>query len=140
MLSFKLFCEQLINGACMPSNKEVTKQELKELEKVLDNLFSSLNIDIEFTKHFFDRLNDDRNKQQITVCELQKVYTSLYQKHGIEIRDADDQLEELIKSITTNINIPVHFNWNPKTKQLEMVAKTIMRKKEFKTSTKVLRV
>ena len=34
----------------------------------------------------------------------------------------------------TNINVPVVLRWNGK--ELEMIAKTIMRKKNFKSSTK----
>jgi len=45
----------------------ITNTQLNALEKALDNLFSSLNIDVEFTRHFIDRANDDRNGQQITM-------------------------------------------------------------------------
>ncbi|RMG32810.1 MAG: hypothetical protein D6732_12935, partial [Methanobacteriota archaeon] len=54
----------------VPKRNLITKQQLDALEKHLDALFRHLNIDIEFTKHFFERLHDARNKKDITIDEL----------------------------------------------------------------------
>jgi len=48
----------------------MSKQQLSSLEAVLDKAFAKLGIDVEFTKHFLDRVNDARNKTQITAKEL----------------------------------------------------------------------
>lgn len=124
------------------SDRPITGQELKNLEKLLDSLFSSLNVDIEFTKHFLDRLNDPRNGKQITKLELAKVYTEVYKKYGKKIADASHKkdIEKIIKSLSTSINIPVVLKWNNKTKEIEMVAKTIMRKRDFKSKDPILKV
>ena len=41
----------------------------------------SLNIDVEFTKHFMDRVNDARNKTPITPAELTRLFKQSYRKH-----------------------------------------------------------
>ena len=42
--------------------------------------------------------------------------------------------ELLLKDMTTDINVPVVLRWNGR--ELEMIAKTVMRKKDFKSRTK----
>ena len=48
------------------SEKEIKKSDLDQIEKYADRLFASLDIDVEFTRHFLDRVNDQRNRKQIT--------------------------------------------------------------------------
>lgn len=136
----KNFTDLLSELAPSGDERPVTRSELNQLEKQLDALFSSLNIDVEFTKHFFDRLNDPRNVKQITIGELQKVFSSLYTQHGMKIGKYHGDIEELIRSVSTKINIPIVLQWNRNKHQIEMITKTIMRKKNFKSSTKELRV
>ena len=52
--------------------QDVTDQELQQLETYADRLFASLGIDVAFSKHFRDRLNDPRNNKPITMAELTK--------------------------------------------------------------------
>ena len=118
----------------------ITKQQLDQIEKTLDKLFGKLDIDIEFTRHFLDRVNDARNGKQITPDELIKVYDSLYDKHGVKLSKTDDEIEELVKSASTDINIPLNIDYNFRKKKVELTAKTIMRKKNFQSSNKVLKV
>ena len=49
---------------------EVTQTQIDALERVLDRVFKEVGIDVEFSRHFVDRVNDERNKKQITVQEL----------------------------------------------------------------------
>ena len=85
------------------AQKEITKSDLDQLEKYADRLFG-VGIDVEFTRHFLDRVNDERNKKQITTAELTRLFKQSFKKYGKKIA----QLGEL-----------------------ELVAKTIMRKKDF---------
>ncbi|MFA6198904.1 MAG: hypothetical protein WC679_00690 [Bacteroidales bacterium] len=121
-------------------DQPISKIQLQVIEKSLDKLFAKLNLDVEFTKHFFDRLNDERNGKQITPSELVQIYTSLYDKHGIKLSKTDNnkEIEELMKSISTDINVPLNIEFNKKSGKIELVAKTIMRKKGFKSPDKVL--
>lgn len=128
---------------CGLGNDEITQRELNDLERALDSFFQSLNIDVNFTKHFLDRVNDRRNKKQITLCELSDIFRSLYRKHDLHLLNLvkrQRDIEKVIKSISTSINIPLAFHWNKRGNELELIAKTVMRKKGFKTKDKVLTV
>lgn len=119
---------------------EVTKQELNQLEKILDALFKSANLDIEFTKHFLDRVNDKRNKKQIDIPELQRLFTKTHTKYSKELASMGDNAEAVLNDIQTDINLPFVLQWNPKSKMIELISKTVMRKKDFKTPDKKLKV
>lgn len=120
---------------------EISKSELAAIEKELDSLFKSLKIDIEFTKHFHERLNDPRNGKQVTINELIGIYISLFTKHGKKLSKTSGQqgsLDELVKSLNTNINIPVVVEYDKNKKEVVIVAKTMMRKKNWKTKDKTI--
>ena len=55
-------------------DKEITQGDLSQLERFADKLFAKVGIDVEFTKHFLDRVNDERNKKQITMSELTRLF------------------------------------------------------------------
>ena len=116
--------------------EEITKSQLDSIEKYADGLFNKLGIDIEFTRHFLDRLNDKRNKKPITVAELIGMFKRLYKKHGKPLSKIDDDFDAVVKDFNNNINIPFAINVNDD--DIEMYAKTVMRKKDFKTSTPVI--
>jgi hypothetical protein len=119
---------------------EISKSELNSLEKILDGLFKGVNIDIEFTRHFHDRLNDPRNKKQIDLAELQRLFTKTYKKYGKELTGMDDKAEAVLNDIQSELNLPFVLQWNKKTKMVELIGKTIMRKKNFLTPDKKLKV
>mgnify|MGYP006077686759 FL=1 len=119
---------------------KVTKLQLNALEKVLDKVFARIGMDVEFTKHFLDRVNDIRNKQQITVKELAVLFKKEYIKWGKPIAKMGDDAEGVMSDLASDVNIPFVLNWNPKKKELEMYAKTIMRKKNFSTPDKKFKV
>jgi len=112
----------------------VSQGELNQVEKYLDKIWGSVGIDVEFTKHFMDRVNDARNGKPINPAELIKIYRQIYKKYGKPISQIPDGVNILLKDMSTDINVPVVLRWNGK--ELEMIAKTIMRKKNFKSSTK----
>ena len=124
-------------------NEEVSQADLNSLEKVLDALFAKVNIDIGFTKHFLDRVNDKRNKTPITVDELTTLFKKTFKKYGNKLkmtRDDNEDMEAILLDIQTDINIPFILSWNPKDKELELITKTVMRKKKFKASDPFLKV
>ena len=116
--------------------KEVRKSDLDQLERYADRLFASLGIDVEFTKHFLDRVNDERNVKQITPSELTRLFKQTYKKHGKTIAKLGPDAEAVVNDMKTDINMP--FVLNLKGGELELVAKTVMRKKDFKTSNRKL--
>jgi hypothetical protein len=110
----------------------LTQQELDAVEKYADALFSKLNIDIEFTRHFIERVNDIRNKKQISKSELIRLFKQTHKKYGKKIEKLGDDAEAVITDMTTDINMPFVLNWDGK--EFDLISKTIMRKKNFKTS------
>ena len=112
--------------------KEVKKSDLDQVEKYADRIFASLGIDVEFTRHFLDRANDKRNVKQITPAELTRLFKQSFKKFGKKIAQLGPDAEGVINDMKTDINMP--FVLNLKGGELELVAKTVMRKKDFKTS------
>jgi len=131
MISFKDF---ITEEEC--DNKEVTQADLDKLEAQLDKLFARVDIDIEFTRHFKDRVNDERNRKQITVCELRALFSEIASKFGKEIAKNRVGFEAVLKDISSDINVPFALGWNSQKRELELIAKTTMRKKNFQTSNK----
>lgn len=118
----------------------VTQSDLNGLERVLDALFAKAGLDIEFTRHFLDRVNDRRNKRQITIDELSAIFREVFQRHASKIRGRGADWEAVIADLTSDINIPFVLNYNRRDRSLELVAKTVMRKRGFKTRNKMLTV
>lgn len=111
----------------------VTQAMLDKLEQYLDALFGKLDMDVEFTRHFLDRVNDPRNKQQITLKELAILFKDAYTKYGKRIAQMGPDAEAVIKDMRSDVNVPFVLNWDPQNQELDLVAKTVMRKKDFRT-------
>ena len=113
--------------------QKITKKVLDQLEFYIDKLFSVLNIDVEFTKHFLDRVNDPRNVTQITPKEIAKLFKDTYRKHGKKIPKLGPDAQAVLNDIQTDINMPFVLKWDSNNNEFDLVAKTIMRKKNFTT-------
>jgi hypothetical protein len=115
------------------AKKEVKKSDLDQIERYADRVFAAVGIDVEFTRHFLDRVNDARNVKQITPSELTRLFKQSFKKYGKKISKLGDDAQAVINDMKTNINVPFVLN---KTRggELELVAKTVMRKKNFSTS------
>lgn len=111
--------------------EEVSQKQLNDLEKFGDRLLAKYDIDIEFTRHFADRMNDSRNKPEIKVTELQKLFKKIAKEKGRNIKKHGDS-EAVLKDMQSDLNLPVVINY--KNGEFEVVNKTIMRKKDFKTT------
>lgn len=105
-------------------------KQIKEFEKVVDNLFKKFNIDFNFTKHFGERMSDSRNTPCITLKELANFIKKIYAKQGKSIKGVAGA-EAVIKDMQTNLNIPVAVTYDSKNDEFDVVMKTIMRKKNF---------
>lgn len=116
--------------------EDVSFAELNQVERVADALWSQLGVDVKFTRHFFDRVNDERNRQPITADELINLFKKEYKKYGKIIANLND--EAVMKDIITKINLPFVINDRGGNKQL--VAKTVMRKANFLTPNQVYAV
>lgn len=117
-------------------NEQLTKSDLNAVEKMADKIFAQVGIDIEFTKHFLDRVNDARNGKPITAEELSKMFKEVYKKHGKKLSGLSDDYHALLIDLQTDINIPFVLVWDDRNNEFDLVSKTIMRKKGFKTRDK----
>ena len=119
--------------------EDVSKSDLDQVEKYADKLFAAVGIDVEFTRHFLDRVNDERNKKPINTAELIRLFRLTYKKHGKNIPKMGPDAQAVIRDMETDINMPFVLNVD-RSGMLDMVAKTVMRKKDFKTSNPKLNV
>ena len=120
--------------------ESVNQAELDEVEAYLDKLFAAIGVDIEFTKHFMDRVNDIRNRKSIEPDEIEDLFAKTYEDHGQAIKSLGSSGEAVITDMESNINVPFVLRFNPRTKKLDLISKTVMRKLNFKTSGKKLKV
>ena len=121
-------------------NEFISKGELKQVERKLDKIFNEIGMDVEFTHHFWERVNDKRNGKDIEPEELIDLYVRTYKKYGRKLPNWRPESEAVLHSFNTDINVPFVLHYNKKTKELEMIAKTVMRKKDFKSNTPKLNV
>lgn len=133
MLSFKTF----IIERGPQDDGYISKKELRDLEKFGDRLLKQFGVDIEFTKHFADRLNDPRNKPGIKANELKIIFLKIANNQAKKIKK-NPNIEAVIKDMQMDLNLPVVIKYDPRKKEFDVISKTIMRKKNFRTSSKVI--
>lgn len=114
-------------------NEDVSQNDLDKIEVYIDKLFNSIGIDVAFTRHFLDRVNDARNIKPITTDELVSLFKKTYEKYGKKIVQLGPDAEAVLNDLQSNINLPFVLKWDSRNKELDMVAKTVMRKKNFMT-------
>jgi len=114
-------------------DNEISSAELDNVERFADKMFGKIGIDVEFTRHFLDRVNDERNVKPITVSELIRIFKQEYKRWGNPIKKLGPDAEAVMKDMKTDINIPFALRWDPRNQELDLIAKTVMRKKDFRT-------
>lgn len=117
----------------------ITQAHIDALEKGLDRVYAANKIDFNFTRHFVDRVNDPRNKKQITIQELVHIFVEVQKKYGKKLENTEE-LQAVMKDLSTDVNVPFVIEYNPRTKMLDLYAKSVMRKHNFKTSNPELTV
>lgn len=123
-LSFEIFME---DAQCA----FITQTEMRELEKFADELLKVYGIDVEFTRHFGDRMSDERNVPCIKVSELKDFFRKIYANKGIKIK-GNTGIEAVLNDIQRKLNMPVIID-KKRDGEVEVRFKTIMRKNDFKT-------
>lgn len=112
----------------MTENK-ISQSEINNLERFADRILNKYGVDIEFTRHFVDRLNDARNNPSIKVAELQKFFKKIQKNKARNIIKQNDQTDAVLKDMETNLNLPVKII--KRGNEFEVINKTIMRKTNF---------
>jgi hypothetical protein len=136
MLRFIQFMEQ--KDTC----PILTAAHMKAFEQFVDKLFAKFGIDFEFTKHFRERMSHERNDPCIDMKELAAMIQKIYKKYqgGEKSLNKFVDAEAVIKDLQTNLNMPIAVEYDRKNDELVVIAKTIMRKKNFKTPNPEIKV
>ena len=110
---------------------EIPMGDLQKIDQFADKKLNP--IDVVLTdKHFFDRLNDPRNGKEISQAELIGFFKRLSKKKTEFLDFLDSYNSVVAVDDRTNINIPFMKQAN------KAIAKTVMRKKDFKSNDKKL--
>jgi hypothetical protein len=112
-------------------DRPLSQNDLDQLETFADRMFAKVGIDVAFTDHFLDRVNDERNVRQITTSELTRLFKQEFKRYGKPIAQLGPDAEAVMKDMQTNINMPFVLRWDPRNEELDLIAKTVMRKKNF---------
>ena len=114
----------------------ITRQELAELEPVIDGFFKEYGIDVNFQgqqTHFLDRLNDPRNETPIYMDELKDLFQDLSDVYGDRIAQQLQQKRPNAIESDYQFDIPIHMpfmlQWNANKKMIELIPKTIKKQK-----------
>lgn len=121
----------------------ITRTQLQRIEQYADKLFKQFGIDVNFqtlsnNTHFYQRLNDPRNIEPITSDELRQLFTKASKRYGYKLGTSNDGIEAVLKDMETDINLPFIIKYDRENKELDLVPKTIMRKKNFSSSSPIL--
>ena len=118
--------------------EDISQAQLDQVEVFADKLFAKAGIDIQFTRHFVERMNDKRNGKPISAAELIHLFKRTWVKFGRAMAKFPDNFEAVIHDLSNDVNIPFVINDNTDDKKL--ITKTVMRKKDFKTDGEKLAV
>ena len=109
----------------LPIN-EIPMGDLQKIDQFADKKLNPVDIVIT-DKHFFDRLNDPRNGKEISQAELIGFFKRLSKKKKEFVNFLNKYNSVVAVDDRTNINIPFMKQAN------KAIAKTVMRKKDFKS-------
>ena len=115
--------------------EDISSGELDAIEAYADKLFAKYNVDVEFTKHFAERVNDARNDKPISKAELIGLFKKAHKRYGKSISQKDDGFEAVLNDISKELNLPFVLRYDARNDELDLITKTIMRKKDFKSTT-----
>ena len=110
---------------------EIPMGDLEKIDTFADKQLNPLDI-VLTDRHFFDRLNDPRNGKEISNAELIGFFKRLSKKKKEFVEFLQNYNTLVATDDKTNINIPFMKQSN------KAIAKTVMRKKDFKTADKKL--
>jgi hypothetical protein len=118
----------------------VTAVDIQQLEQFADRIFANVGIDVEFTKHFKDRVNSERNAKPIVPAELTRLFKQERKRYGKPIAQMGPDSEAVMRDLQTDINVPFALVLDKDNDELDLIAKTVMRKKDFSTPNRVFAV
>jgi hypothetical protein len=87
-------------------------------------------------------MSHERNDPCIDMKELAAMIQKIYKKYqgGEKSLNKFVDAEAVIKDLQTNLNMPIAVEYDRKNDELVVIAKTIMRKKNFRTPNPEIKV
>lgn len=116
----------------------ITADQMRRFEAKVDEIFKKFKIDFDFTKHFGERMNDERNKPLISLKDLSDTIKKIYAKHGNPLK-GQVGAEAVVRDVQNDLNIPVAVKYDERNDEIDVVAKTIMRKRNFATPNEIIK-
>lgn len=138
MLRFREFMAESQADSCIL----ITPAHMKAFEQFVDKMFEKYKIDFNFTKHFRERISDGRNDPCINLKEIADTIKKIYEKYrkGEHTLSKYVDTEAVIKDLQNDLNMPIAVEYDRKNDELNVIAKTIMRKKNFRTPSPEIKV
>lgn len=129
---------------------EMSSKELKDAETEIDILYRIGDADVEFTRHFMNRVLDqgdsgrfeyDDNQAardtDVTPDELVKMFSKFWKEKGkimaLQLKRDPKSFEFVLKDVTSSLNIPIAVSYDQGRKVVRLDCKTLMRKSQFST-------
>jgi hypothetical protein len=109
----------------------ISKQELRDVEKIIDTFFEEYGIDIVFKHHFWERINHPRNGVDVTGDELIKFFAGLAAEYGGKIADENMGYDAIANEIKSKLNVAFVLEWDDRNYEIDLITKTAMRTNHF---------
>lgn len=120
---------------------EITREQLFKLESLLNRLFNQIGIDVVLTTtHFIARANQIRGDGPIYLQDIRDLFQKAYTKYNKKIVQYGKGFEAVLRDIQTNLNVPFILDWDRETGRLDIIAKTAMKKRDFRSVVPIWKV
>ena len=111
---------------------------INQIEAFADRVFAKVGIDVNFTRHFIDRLRT--RDAMITSAELIRLFKQEAKRWGKPIAQMGPEAQGVMKDLKTDVNVPFVLQWDDTNQELDLIAKTVMKKPNFHTPNKVFAI
>jgi hypothetical protein len=110
----------------------ITRDELKQIEPIIDRFFKRFGIDVDFQgkfTHFIERLNDPRNEGTIRLDDLENLFRDLSDEYGEEIVRQFQQKKPTAITSDYQFDVPIHMpfqlEFDRQRGQIKLIPRTI---------------
>ena len=110
----------------------ITRDELKQIEPIIDRFFKKYGIDVDFQgkfTHFIERLNDPRNEGTIRLDDLENLFRDLSDEYGQEIVRQVQQNKPTAITSDYQFDVPIHMpfqlEFDRQNGQIKLIPRTI---------------
>jgi hypothetical protein len=110
----------------------ITRDELKQIEPVVDRFFKRFGIDVDFQgkfTHFIERLNDPRNEGTIRLDDLENLFKDLSDEYGQDIVRQFQQNQPTAVTSDYQFDVPIHMpfqlEFDRNLGQIKLIPRTI---------------